>query len=160
EAFLEELGRRIGRPAAGISRAAREILLGYAWPGNVRELRNVLERATILCDGGLITAEHLPIELAKREEASSAAAGAAEVPAGVGGRAERGGGPDREGPEQPPQHPRPRRAPARHPPRAALPPLAEARPRGARPRRGLKAPASGRRGDALGGQVLRQPLEA
>jgi two-component system NtrC family response regulator len=27
----------------------------------VRELRNALERATILCDGGPITLEHLPI---------------------------------------------------------------------------------------------------
>jgi DNA-binding NtrC family response regulator len=31
----------------------------YHWPGNVRELRNILERAAILCDGGLITADHL-----------------------------------------------------------------------------------------------------
>jgi DNA-binding NtrC family response regulator len=63
EAFLEELAHVVGRPAAGISREAREVLLAYAWPGNVRELRNVLERATILCDGGLITSEHLPHEL-------------------------------------------------------------------------------------------------
>jgi two-component system NtrC family response regulator len=33
----------------------------------------VLERATILCDGGLITADHLPVELASREEASRSA---------------------------------------------------------------------------------------
>ena len=26
----------------------------YRWPGNVRELRNVLERAAIVCEGGLI----------------------------------------------------------------------------------------------------------
>src|SRR6185503_3032658 len=82
EVFLEELGPRVGRPAAGISRAAREILLAYAWPGNVRELRNVLERATILCEGGLITNEHLPIELARREEASRPAAPASDFPAG------------------------------------------------------------------------------
>jgi transcriptional regulator with GAF, ATPase, and Fis domain len=82
EAFLEELGPRVGRPAAGISRAAREILLAYPWPGNVRELRNVLERATILCDGGLITAEHLPIELARREEASRSVAASGAFPAG------------------------------------------------------------------------------
>jgi transcriptional regulator with GAF, ATPase, and Fis domain len=63
EAFLEELGSAVGRPAGGISREAREVLLGYGWPGNVRELRNVLERATILCDGGLIASEHLPREL-------------------------------------------------------------------------------------------------
>ena len=35
------------------------MLLGYEWPGNVRELHNVLERAAILCQGGLITGEHL-----------------------------------------------------------------------------------------------------
>jgi transcriptional regulator with GAF, ATPase, and Fis domain len=61
EAFLEEIGPAVGRPAAGISRDAREALLSYSWPGNARELRNALERATILCDGGLITVDHLPI---------------------------------------------------------------------------------------------------
>jgi transcriptional regulator with GAF, ATPase, and Fis domain len=60
ESFLEELGRSMGRPAAGISRDAREWLLAYPWPGNVRELRNAIERAILLCDGGLITREHLP----------------------------------------------------------------------------------------------------
>ena len=60
EAFLEELGRTMGRPAAGISRDAREWLLAHPWPGNVRELRNAIERAILLCDGGLITRAHLP----------------------------------------------------------------------------------------------------
>jgi len=60
ETFLEELGRSMGRPAAGISRDAREWMMAYAWPGNVRELRNAIERAILLCDGGLITREHLP----------------------------------------------------------------------------------------------------
>jgi len=60
EAFLEEIGAAMGRPAAGISREARDLLLGHPWPGNARELRNALERAVILAGGGLITAEHLP----------------------------------------------------------------------------------------------------
>ena len=59
--FLEEIGAELGRPAAGISRDAREALVRYRWPGNVRELRNVLERASILCDGGLVTHEHLSL---------------------------------------------------------------------------------------------------
>ncbi len=36
-------------------------MLHYRWPGNVRELRNAIERAILLCDGGLITHEHLPV---------------------------------------------------------------------------------------------------
>jgi Nif-specific regulatory protein len=60
EAFVEEIGKTVGRPCAGISKQARDTLLSYSWPGNVRELRNAIERAIILCDGGLITAEHLP----------------------------------------------------------------------------------------------------
>jgi transcriptional regulator with GAF, ATPase, and Fis domain len=59
EAFLKEIATSFGRPPAGLSREARDGLLRYHWPGNVRELRNVLERAAILCDGGLITSEHL-----------------------------------------------------------------------------------------------------
>jgi len=61
EAFLAEYGGSLGRPPAGISRDARKRLMEYHWPGNVRELRNILERAAILCDGGLITAEHLAL---------------------------------------------------------------------------------------------------
>jgi two-component system response regulator AtoC len=61
EEFLAEIGRDFGRPPAGISRDARERLLEYAWPGNVRELRNALERAAILCEGGLINEEHLSL---------------------------------------------------------------------------------------------------
>lgn len=61
EAFLNEIGRGIGRPPGGTSREARQRLIQYHWPGNVRELRNILERAAILCDGGLITAEHLAL---------------------------------------------------------------------------------------------------
>jgi transcriptional regulator with PAS, ATPase and Fis domain len=42
--------------------AALETLRRYDWPGNVRELRNVLERAAILCDGGVIESEHLALQ--------------------------------------------------------------------------------------------------
>ena len=35
-------------------------LLAHDWPGNVRELRNVLERARLFADDGVVRAEHLP----------------------------------------------------------------------------------------------------
>src|SRR5688500_7954179 len=61
DSFLEQIGESVGRPAAGISRDAKDQLLAYAWPGNVRELRNAIERAVILADGGHIRGEHLPV---------------------------------------------------------------------------------------------------
>jgi len=88
ESFLAELGQTMGRPAAGISRDAREWLLDYPWPGNVRELRNAIERAILLCDGGLITREHLPAGLSRPADVAYEAAGteplaaAAPLPAG------------------------------------------------------------------------------
>jgi transcriptional regulator with GAF, ATPase, and Fis domain len=58
EAFLAELGQTLGRPPGGLSQDAKRALLDYHWPGNVRELRNLLERAAILSEGGLIVREH------------------------------------------------------------------------------------------------------
>ena len=43
-----------------VGKEALELLLKYDWPGNVRELENVIERAFILDEGGLIEAEDLP----------------------------------------------------------------------------------------------------
>ena len=82
ERFLEDLSRNVGRPAPGVSREARELLLSHGWPGNVRELRNALERAVILSEGGLILAEHLPIAVARGGEARVATAAAIELPPG------------------------------------------------------------------------------
>jgi DNA-binding NtrC family response regulator len=36
------------------------ILAGYGWPGNVRELRNMLERAVLLAQNGLLTPDCFP----------------------------------------------------------------------------------------------------
>jgi transcriptional regulator with GAF, ATPase, and Fis domain len=62
EALLQDIGKSFARPAAGLRSDAREALLRHHWPGNVRELRNALERAAILCEGGLIGPEHLALE--------------------------------------------------------------------------------------------------
>jgi transcriptional regulator with GAF, ATPase, and Fis domain len=85
DSFLEQIGETVGRPAAGISRDAREQLLGYAWPGNVRELRNAIERAVILADGGYIRSEHLPVTPRPSlpvAESSPASPSSSSLPAG------------------------------------------------------------------------------
>jgi Nif-specific regulatory protein len=66
DAFLKDLARSLGRPLAGITADARGTLLEYGWPGNVRELRNALERAAILCEGGLIAPQHLLLPVGRQ----------------------------------------------------------------------------------------------
>lgn len=46
-----------------IATPALNMLLNYDWPGNVRELENVMERAVLLADEGIINTWHLPISL-------------------------------------------------------------------------------------------------
>ena len=82
EAFLQDIGESIGKPAAGISRDAREQLLAYTWPGNVRELRNAIERAVILADGGHIRSEHLPVTTPRAAAAQQADTSMTTLPAG------------------------------------------------------------------------------
>ncbi len=43
--------------------SAMDFMLRYNWPGNVRELRNVIERAIILAENGIITERCLPRDL-------------------------------------------------------------------------------------------------
>jgi DNA-binding NtrC family response regulator len=52
--------RQFGRTPFTVSPEAMARLVGYDWPGNVRELANVLERAQILAEGTVITADDLP----------------------------------------------------------------------------------------------------
>ena len=61
EAFLRDLCRSLGRARLGLTQEATARLLAHAWPGNVRELHNALERAAIVCEGGLIGQEHLSL---------------------------------------------------------------------------------------------------
>jgi len=75
DTFTADIGRSLGVPPAGISLEARQALVEYHWPGNVRELRNILERAAILAEGGLIVSEHLA--LVPRSEAAKTSAPAA-----------------------------------------------------------------------------------
>jgi transcriptional regulator with PAS, ATPase and Fis domain len=61
DAFLQDIARSFARPLAGLTADAKRALMEYSWPGNARELRNALERAAILCEGGLIAPQHLSL---------------------------------------------------------------------------------------------------
>ena len=52
--FAEMFGRRMGRQIEHIPEETMIALSSYAWPGNVRELQNLVERAVILSDDGVL----------------------------------------------------------------------------------------------------------
>jgi DNA-binding NtrC family response regulator len=59
--FLRCASRRLGRVPTGISHEARLALEAHPWEGNVRELRSVMERAALVCKGGLVDTPDLPL---------------------------------------------------------------------------------------------------
>jgi transcriptional regulator with AAA-type ATPase domain/tetratricopeptide (TPR) repeat protein len=59
ERFLARTCADYGLPTKSLADDARDRLTAYSWPGNVRELSNLIERAALLCEGTVITSEHL-----------------------------------------------------------------------------------------------------
>lgn len=60
--LLQAVSQRGARAGPSLSPAALKALRDYPWPGNIRELRNVIERASVLCEGDTITPLHLGLE--------------------------------------------------------------------------------------------------
>ncbi|MFG1243211.1 sigma-54 dependent transcriptional regulator [Xanthobacter sp. V7C-4] len=57
EAFLARFAGEEGRPISRLGPGAAEVLRARSFPGNVRELQNLMRRAVILGDGGLLGPE-------------------------------------------------------------------------------------------------------
>ena len=55
--FVTQIAASVGKRIDQIHAGTMERLSRYRWPGNIRELRNVLERAVILSEGGLLRLE-------------------------------------------------------------------------------------------------------
>ena len=52
--FVEIFGRRVGRRIEHIPQETMAALCSYEWPGNIRELQNLIERAVILSNDGVL----------------------------------------------------------------------------------------------------------
>jgi formate hydrogenlyase transcriptional activator len=52
--FVEVFARRMGRHIDQIPEKTSNALMAYPWPGNVRELQNLIERAVIRSDDGVL----------------------------------------------------------------------------------------------------------
>jgi Nif-specific regulatory protein len=65
--FLQKYAKEHKKQIKRISTPAIDMLTSYHWPGNVRELENTIERAVLVCDGGVIHGHHLPPTLQTAE---------------------------------------------------------------------------------------------
>jgi len=65
--FVEKYAARHRKDVRRISTPAIDVLMSYHWPGNVRELENAIERAVLVCEGGVLHAHHLPPTLQTAE---------------------------------------------------------------------------------------------
>ena len=61
EHFLDKHRYRADAGPSRVSQGAMRLLMDHDWPGNVRQLENVIERATVLSQGGVITEEHIDL---------------------------------------------------------------------------------------------------
>jgi two-component system, NtrC family, response regulator PilR len=77
--YLDRVAPDWGIERPTLSPGAVEALASYDYPGNVRELENMLERAVALCEGGVIEASDLRLNVRDAAPAGIAAA----APAGV-----------------------------------------------------------------------------
>jgi len=100
EHFAEHFSRKMGKPIDCIPPATMAAFQAYDWPGNVRELQNIVERAVILSDRGVLcsplgdtrpatTAGPATLEGSERAAILHALDAAGWVVAGPGGAAAR-----------------------------------------------------------------------
>jgi formate hydrogenlyase transcriptional activator len=71
--FVEVLGRRMRREIDHVPPETMSALSSYHWPGNIRELQNLIERAVILSNGGVLPN---PLPAAETEQRASVSLGA------------------------------------------------------------------------------------
>lgn len=81
--FVSHFAHDMGIDVHRISTPALNMLLCYHWPGNVRELENVIERAMLLAEDGVIHGYNLPPSLQTPVMEELSAAGTLEARLGA-----------------------------------------------------------------------------
>jgi DNA-binding NtrC family response regulator len=59
--FARKHGQRYRKPDISFSSGARKAMQHYDWPGNIRELSHMMERAVLLTQAGVVSAEQLSL---------------------------------------------------------------------------------------------------
>jgi formate hydrogenlyase transcriptional activator len=60
--FVEVFSQRMGKQISCIPKETLDAFTSYSWPGNVRELQNLIERAVIISDNGVLANPLPPLD--------------------------------------------------------------------------------------------------
>jgi len=60
DTFVKRFNESFQKNVQGIAPDCLGVLENHDWPGNVRELKNVIQRAVLVCEGDVLSTEHLP----------------------------------------------------------------------------------------------------
>lgn len=66
ERFMVRYGEKYNKTGLMLSGEAAEKLKAHPWEGNIRELQNVIEKAVIMCDGDIISPDHIELHTSQR----------------------------------------------------------------------------------------------
>ncbi len=72
--FVDKLSRKLGKQVSGVHKDVCSMLSAYPFPGNIRELKNIIERATIICNTDQIEPDHIIMGNAGLQSRSSSPA--------------------------------------------------------------------------------------
>lgn len=69
--FVKKIAARENKNLPVVSSEALTLMQAYEWKGNIRELKNVMERAVILEDDGIILPQHLPYAIQVHQDSGT-----------------------------------------------------------------------------------------
>jgi len=64
--FLEKSNKKIDKHIKGFTSELLDNIMEYKWPGNIRELQNSIESGVALCRDNMITVDHIPLDIKKK----------------------------------------------------------------------------------------------
>jgi transcriptional regulator with GAF, ATPase, and Fis domain len=80
EFFVKRFSGELKKKVEGVQPEALKVLMRHHWPGNIRELENVIERAVLLAETGMVGVDDLQIGEQTSSSSSSERAIAVKIP--------------------------------------------------------------------------------